>query len=90
MFVSAWKLCYNWVTVNKDKINAEINNLIALRTIYFSIVVVLTGGIIGLLYNYALLNFCLFIVGSILDFIYLTSAYETSKKINVLIKELRG
>ncbi len=74
---------------NKDKIKTEINNLIALRAIYFSVVIVLTGGIIGLLYNYSLLNFCLFIIGSILDFIYLTSAYETSKRITVLIKELR-
>lgn len=74
--------------MNKEKVNAEIANLIALRNIYFSIVVVLTGGLIGLFYNYSLLNLSLFILGTILDFIYLSSAYGVSKKINSLIKKL--
>ena len=71
-----------------EKIKQEINNLIALRNIYFSIVVVLSGGLVGLFYNLSTLNLILFVVGMTLDFIYLSTADKTSKKITLLINRL--
>ena len=77
-----------WYNKAMEKTKQEINNLIALRNIYFSIVVVLSGGLVGLFYNPSTLNLILFVVGMTLDFIYLSTAYKTSKKITLLINRL--
>lgn len=68
------------------KLEIKINNLSNLRTMYYSIAIVLTGGIIGLLYNLNILNLLLFITGSFADFFMILSIIKLSIRIEKLIK----
>lgn len=67
-----------------------INNYAHLRNIYMSIIVVLTGGIIGLFYNISVLNISLLCIGIFLDVKYYFRAKSYSKKINSLIKQMES
>ncbi len=69
-----------------NQFNKLIDNLINLRTTYYSIVVVLTGGIIGLFYNLSVLNIILMLIGLGADSFFVLNIINLHKKINKLIK----
>ena len=76
---------------NKDlkKIEFEIQNLLALRTGYNAIVIVLTGGLISILFNdINMFKGILFIIGLLLDYLYLFKSLSATKQINLLIKRV--
>ena len=76
---------------NKDlkKIEFEIQNLLALRTGYNAIVIVLTGGLISILFNdINMFKGILFIIGLLLDYLYLFKSLSATKQINLQIKRV--
>ena len=75
---------------NKEKINAQINDLIALRSSYMTYLLVLTGGLIGLFYNINPLNIFLLITGSLIGWFILCILSGITKKLNKLYKILGG
>ena len=66
----------------------KINNLVNLRTTYYSIVIVLTGGVIGLFYNINFLNIILLFVGIILDYLSILTIINITQRINKLFQLL--
>ena len=74
---------------NKIKqIEIKSNSLIALRTAYILIIIVLTGGLIGLMYNISSLNIILLVIGTIIDYLFIIAVFQLTKQINELIKNL--
>lgn len=70
-------------------IEFKIQDLIALRTGYNAVIIVLTGGLVGLFYNIMMpLNIALFIIGLLLDLLFLTKAQQMTKQIHILCNEL--
>ena len=67
-------------------IEFKINNLMNLRTTYYSIVVVLTSGLITLFYNITPLNIILLIIGSFIDYLFIKIIMQIMQHINKLIK----
>ena len=68
------------------KFEIKINNLTNLRTMYYSIAIVLTGGIFGLFYNINPLNLFLFLTGFVADWLIIISIIRLSMRIEKLIK----
>lgn len=68
------------------QIEFEIQNLTSLRSNFNAIIIVLTGGIVGLFYNLNTLNIILLILGAIFDYIFFLKSYQITKKIYSLIK----
>ena len=59
------------------------------RTGYNAIVIVLTGGLISILFNdINMFKGSLFIIGLLLDYLYLIKALSATKQINLLIKRI--
>ena len=75
---------------NKDKIIAQINDLIALRSSYMTYLLVLTGGLIGLFYNINTLNIILLLAGSFIGWFILCILSNITKRLNKLYKTLGG
>lgn len=72
--------------MEKEK-ELEINNLITLRNNYFLIIIGLTGGCVGLLLaDISIIKIIFFILGLILDFIFVLNAQKCSDRINNIIK----
>ena len=68
----------------------KIKNLISLRASLFTIVVVLTGGIIGLFFmNVSLIKILpLAIIGVYYDFVFVSNIFSINNKIDVLLEGL--
>lgn len=89
VFVILW---YNG-GMNEDvrkALEIKAQNLIALRTAYFTIVVGLTGGLFGLLYNLSILNIFFLITGGILDYCLIIVINNITKQINKIVRNLFG
>lgn len=71
-----------------EEIKLEVQNLIALRTGYNAIIIVLTGGLIGLFYNITILNITLLVLGVLLDLLFLSKSNQVTKRIYFLIKKV--
>ena len=79
--------------MNEQKIKqleVYINSLVALRNAYISIIVILSGGIIGLFYNLTFLNVIFLVLGAILDFCFVCAVFNLSQQIYNLIRLLGG
>ena len=70
------------------RIELEVQQLISLRSHYNTIVIVLTGGIVGLFYNLNTLNSFLLITGIVFDVLFLHYANVTTKRIKNLINQI--
>lgn len=68
----------------------KVKNLISLRASLFTIVVVLTGGIIGLFFmNVSLIKILpLAIIGVYYDFVFVSNIFSINNKIDVLLEGL--
>ena len=68
----------------------KIKNLISLRASLFTIVVVLTGGIIGLFFmNVSLIKILpLAVIGVYYDFVFVSNIFYINNKIDVLLEGL--
>lgn len=68
----------------------KIKNLISLRASLFTIVVVLTGGIIGLFFmNVSLIKILpLAVIGVYYDFVFVSNIFSINNKIDVLLEGL--
>ncbi len=71
---------------NQKTLEYKLNNLINLRTTYYSIVLVLTGGLISLFYNVNFLNILLLIIGCFMDYFFISLIIKITAQINMLIK----
>ncbi len=71
------------------KIELEVNSLISLRNTYFNIVVVIYGGCIGLLLTDLTIFKCiLFVLGFILNIVFISVIINCGNTINQKVKEL--
>ena len=68
----------------------EINSLISLRNTYYSILLVLMTGIIGLFYNLNLINIILLLIGLLVTVVLFMNIFQISYRIKYLIKLTRG
>ncbi len=75
---------------NNNKLNAYINNLIALRAVYYSIIAVITGGLFGLFYHISKINIILFVLCLFINIVFAIKIKITSKRILLLIQRIRG
>ena len=78
----------NKIEIKIKQIELLINDFTTLRNIYMSIVVVLTGGNIGLFYHLSIFNIILLIFGIYFDCRYFIKAKIASKRIKILIRKL--
>ncbi len=70
----------------------KITDSIALRNYCNTVVIGIIGGLIGLLYNFSIMNVILFVVGLLVGYRFMQKSYNLSKKITTLtnkIKEVR-
>ena len=73
---------------NQKTLEYKINNLISLRTTYYSIVIVLTGGLVSLFYHTNILNIVLLVIGCSIDYFFVNLIIKITAQINSLIKLL--
>lgn len=76
--------------MDREYLSKLIDNLINLRTTYFSIGVVVSSGIISLFYNISILNLFLLVLGLFFDCAIILNIIHLNKRINKLLKFLRG
>ena len=67
-------------------LKAKLDNLINLRTTYFSIGVVVSSGIIGLFYNISTLNIILLILGLLFNYSIVSTIASLNLRINKIFK----
>lgn len=72
-----------------NKLKAYIDNLIALRAVYYSIIVVLTSGLFGLFYNMNNINIIIFIVGILIELYFILKVKRISSLILKLIHKIK-
>ena len=79
--------------MDEDKRKAleiKAQNLMSLRSAYFTIVIGMTGFLFGLLYHISLLNIFLLVLGGVVDWFFVLVISSLSKQINKLIRFLGG
>lgn len=83
--------------MDKELIYKKIDNLVEQRKILWTVVVVLTGGTIGLFFNtissfkfdtVSFLKFFIMTIGFFLDYIFISSIWDNSKEISNLFNKL--
>lgn len=74
--------------VKLKQLDKRIDNLINLRSTYFLIIITITGGIIGILYNFSTLNKILLIAGIVSDIYFFFLLYNITNQIHKLIKRM--
>ena len=70
-------------------IELKFQDNISLRNYYHLVIIGVTGGIIGLLYNLTILNFILFFIGIFIDYIFIIKAYNISKENYFLMNKVK-
>jgi len=73
-----------------DNFNLQIQNLINLRTSLIAVIAVLTGGLIGLLFNdnnnFVILKLIILIVGWYIDILFIGNVININKSIFKMLK----
>ena len=76
--------------MNEKIIKANLDNIINLRTTYYSMMFVLTGSLVNLCYDLTAFNICLLVIGVFIDCYFLLKLNNLSMRIKKLLKLMRG
>ena len=67
----------------------KLQNLMNLRSVYYAVIIALTGGVVSLLDKLTNLHIFLILIGSIIDYIFINQIFVVTTQINKILKFLK-